>query len=327
MPVPVRIKLHEAHHQLEDYQSGVPRWCTGCGDNAILAAVQRLCRDEQLRPEKHGVRLRHRLLEPLPALHEDLRLPRHPRARAADRRGHQAGAARPHVFVNTGDGDCCSIGAAHWIHAIRYNMNLTVMLHDNQIYGLTKKQTSPTSPQGTQEQHHAARQLARRAQPAHRDARRAERLVRRAGRRLDPRAALRRSSAPPTTTAASRSCASCSAAPSGCPRCSSRGCTIRRRRSCSPTRTGCPSRPTSPDLHEPDRARSRRTSTVRARSPRDRPDPGRHPLSQPGGPLLRGPPPRGAAAHGRADPHRPRGGVRQVHHLAAGRSGRTRAVA
>jgi 2-oxoglutarate ferredoxin oxidoreductase subunit beta len=51
--------------------------------------------------------------------------------------------------VNTGDGDCCSIGAAHWIHAIRYNMNLTVFLHDNQIYGLTKKQASPTSPVGT----------------------------------------------------------------------------------------------------------------------------------------------------------------------------------
>lgn len=52
------------------------------------------------------------------------------------------------VFVTTGDGDCCSIGAAHWIHAIRYNMNLTVLLHDNQVYGLTKKQASPTSPRG-----------------------------------------------------------------------------------------------------------------------------------------------------------------------------------
>ena len=59
--------------------------------------------------------------------------------------------ARPdlHVFVNTGDGDCCSIGAAHWIHAVRYNMNMTVLLHDNQIYGLTKMQASPTSPLGT----------------------------------------------------------------------------------------------------------------------------------------------------------------------------------
>jgi 2-oxoglutarate ferredoxin oxidoreductase subunit beta len=58
--------------------------------------------------------------------------------------------ARPDlaVFVNTGDGDCCSIGAAHWIHAVRYNMNLTAILHDNHVYGLTKKQASPTSPRG-----------------------------------------------------------------------------------------------------------------------------------------------------------------------------------
>jgi 2-oxoglutarate ferredoxin oxidoreductase subunit beta len=58
--------------------------------------------------------------------------------------------ARPDlkVFVNTGDGDCCSIGAGHWIHAIRYNMDMTVILHDNHVYGLTKKQASPTSPIG-----------------------------------------------------------------------------------------------------------------------------------------------------------------------------------
>ena len=46
------LRMVEEHHELEDYQGGVPRWCTGCGDNAILAAVQRLCRDENLRPEK-----------------------------------------------------------------------------------------------------------------------------------------------------------------------------------------------------------------------------------------------------------------------------------
>jgi len=142
------LKLYEQRHELEDYQSGVPRWCTGCGDNAILAAVQRLCRDEQLRPEKtvfvsgigcssrfphymktygfHGIHGR-----ALP-LAEGVRMAR----------------KDLHVFVNTGDGDCCSIGAAHWIHAIRYNMNMTVFLHDNQIYGLTKMQASPTSPKG-----------------------------------------------------------------------------------------------------------------------------------------------------------------------------------
>ena len=178
--------------QLEDYQSGVPRWCTGCGDNAILAAVQRLCRDEDLRPEKtmfvsgigcssrfphymktygfHGIHGR-----ALPVA-EGIKM------------------ARPdlNVFVNTGDGDCCSIGAAHWIHAIRYNMNMTVMLHDNQIYGLTKKQASPTSPHGTEEQHHAARQLSRSASIRLTVTLGvAERFLRRAGGRLDTRSALR----------------------------------------------------------------------------------------------------------------------------------------
>ena len=95
--------------------------------------------------------------------------------------------ARPdlNVFVNTGDGDCCSIGAAHWIHAIRYNMNITVLLHDNHIYGLTKKQASPTSPIGTRSNTHAARLVPRGVEPADGDTRRAERLVRRAGRGLD----------------------------------------------------------------------------------------------------------------------------------------------
>jgi len=142
------LQLCEQRYELEDYQSGVPRWCTGCGDNAILAAVQRLCRDEGLRPEKtvfvsgigcssrfphymktygfHGIHGR-----ALPVA-EGVRMARRDLS----------------VFVNTGDGDCCSIGAAHWIHAIRYNMNLTVFLHDNQIYGLTKMQASPTSPRG-----------------------------------------------------------------------------------------------------------------------------------------------------------------------------------
>lgn len=142
------LQIYEERRALEDYQGGVPRWCSGCGDNAILAAVQRLCRDGKLRPEKtvfvsgigcssrlphymktygfHGIHGR-----ALP-IAEGIRM------------------ARPdlNLFVTTGDGDCLSIGAAHWIHALRYNMNMTVFLHDNQIYGLTKKQASPTSPRG-----------------------------------------------------------------------------------------------------------------------------------------------------------------------------------
>ena len=143
------LQMYDEHYDLEDYQSGVPRWCTGCGDNAILAAVQRLCRDENLRPEKTAF---------ISGIGCSSRFPHymktygfhgiHGRALPI---AEGVKMARPdlHVFVNTGDGDCCSIGAAHWIHAIRYNMNLTLMLHDNQIYGLTKMQASPTSPLGT----------------------------------------------------------------------------------------------------------------------------------------------------------------------------------
>ena len=142
-------KLHEEHHALEDYQGGVPRWCTGCGDNAILTAMQRLCSDENLAPENtvfvSGIGCSSRLPHYMKTygFHGI-----HGRALPV---AEGVKMARPDltVFVNTGDGDCCSIGAAHWIHAIRYNMNITVFLHDNQIYGLTKKQASPTSPIGT----------------------------------------------------------------------------------------------------------------------------------------------------------------------------------
>ncbi|MDR1936233.1 MAG: 2-oxoglutarate oxidoreductase [Candidatus Accumulibacter sp.] len=143
------LELYKEQLALEDYQSGVPRWCTGCGDNAILTAVQRLCRDEGLRPEKtvfvSGIGCSSRFPHYMKTygFHGI-----HGRAFPV---AEGIKMSRPDltVFVNTGDGDCCSIGAAHWIHALRYNMNMTVFLHDNQIYGLTKKQASPTSPIGT----------------------------------------------------------------------------------------------------------------------------------------------------------------------------------
>lgn len=142
------LQLYAERHDLEDYQKGVPRWCPGCGDNAILSAVQRLCRDEGLRPEKTVF---------VSGIGCSSRLPHYMRTygfhgihgRALPiAEGVRMSRPDLDLFVNMGDGDCCSIGAAHWIHAIRYNMNMTVMLHDNQIYGLTKKQASPTSPIG-----------------------------------------------------------------------------------------------------------------------------------------------------------------------------------
>ncbi len=135
-------------YTIDDYQSSVSRWCTGCGDNGILAAVQRLCRDEQLPPEKttfvSGIGCSSRLPHYMKTYgFHSLHGRALPIAEGVKFR-------RPdlNVFVITGDGDCCSIGTAHWIHAIRYNMNMTVLMHDNNVYGLTKNQASPTSPLG-----------------------------------------------------------------------------------------------------------------------------------------------------------------------------------
>ena len=143
------LRTSEEPHEISDYQTGVPRWCAGCGDNGILTAMQRLCRDNELAPERtvfvSGIGCSSRLPHYMNTFgfHGT-----HGRALPI---AEGVKMSRPDltVFVSTGDGDCLSIGAAHWIHALRYNMDLTVLLHDNRIYGLTKKQASPTSPIGT----------------------------------------------------------------------------------------------------------------------------------------------------------------------------------
>jgi 2-oxoglutarate ferredoxin oxidoreductase subunit beta len=142
------LKMFDEEHSLDDYKGNTPRWCSGCGDNAILASVQRLCRDEQLPPEKtvfvSGIGCSSRFPHYMNTygfhgLHgRALPVAEGIKVRRPDLK----------VFVITGDGDCCSIGTAHWIHAIRYNMDMTVLMHDNGIYGLTKMQVSPTSPHG-----------------------------------------------------------------------------------------------------------------------------------------------------------------------------------
>ncbi|UCD74031.1 MAG: 2-oxoacid:ferredoxin oxidoreductase subunit beta [Phycisphaerales bacterium] len=133
---------------LEDYEGGVARWCPGCGDHAVLAAVQRICRDEQLAPEKTVC---------VSGIGCSSRFPHYMKTYGFHGLHGRAlpvacgvKARRPdlHVWVATGDGDCCSIGAGHWIHAVRYNMDMVVMLFNNSIYGLTKAQTAPTSPVG-----------------------------------------------------------------------------------------------------------------------------------------------------------------------------------
>ena len=133
---------------LEDYDGGVARWCPGCGDHGVLSAVQRICRDEQLAPEKTVC---------VSGIGCSSRFPHYMKTYGFHGLHGRAlpvacgvKARRPdlNIWVATGDGDCCSIGAAHWIHAIRYNMKMVVMLFNNNIYGLTKMQSSPTTPKG-----------------------------------------------------------------------------------------------------------------------------------------------------------------------------------
>ena len=134
--------------EMEDYQGQLARWCPGCGDFAVLAAVERLLESEQLAPEKtvfvSGIGCSSRFPHYLTTygfhgIHgRALPLATGVKLRRPDL----------HVFVVMGDGDCCSIGAGHWIHATRYNIRMVVLMLDNEVYGLTKNQTSPTSPQG-----------------------------------------------------------------------------------------------------------------------------------------------------------------------------------
>ncbi len=124
------------------------RWCPGCGDYGILQAVQMLMPDLGVRPENvvfvsgigcssrfpyymntYGV---HSIHGRAPAIATGIAL------------------ARPDldVWIITGDGDGLSIGGNHLIHAMRRNVNFTMLMFNNQIYGLTKGQYSPTSELG-----------------------------------------------------------------------------------------------------------------------------------------------------------------------------------
>ncbi|OGL10743.1 MAG: 2-oxoglutarate oxidoreductase [Candidatus Rokubacteria bacterium RIFCSPLOWO2_12_FULL_71_22] len=138
----------EREWTLSDYESALARWCPGCGDHAILTAVQRLLEAEQLPPEQtmfvSGIGCASRFPHYLSTygFHGI-----HGRALPIAT-GMKLRRPDLNVFVVMGDGDCCSIGAAHWIHAIRYNPDMVALMLDNGVYGLTKNQTSPTSPKG-----------------------------------------------------------------------------------------------------------------------------------------------------------------------------------
>ena len=124
------------------------RWCPGCGDYAILAAVQGLMPELGVPPHQMvfvtGIGCSGRFVYYMDTygVHGI-----HGRAPAI---ASGLATARPDlsVWIVTGDGDALSIGGNHLIHALRRNVNLKILMFNNQIYGLTKGQYSPTSEQG-----------------------------------------------------------------------------------------------------------------------------------------------------------------------------------
>ena len=124
------------------------RWCPGCGDYAVLKAVQGFLPDLGLRRENivfvSGIGCSSRFpyyLETYGMHSIHGRAPSIATGIATSREDLS-------VWVVTGDGDALSIGGNHLIHALRRNVNMTILLFNNRIYGLTKGQYSPTSEAG-----------------------------------------------------------------------------------------------------------------------------------------------------------------------------------
>jgi 2-oxoglutarate/2-oxoacid ferredoxin oxidoreductase subunit beta len=124
------------------------RWCPGCGDYAILSAVQTVLPDLGIPRERFvfvsGIGCSSRFPYYMNTYGFHSIHGRAPTIAAG------IAATRPDlkVFVVTGDGDALSIGGNHLIHAMRRNSNMTILMFNNQIYGLTKGQYSPTSEVG-----------------------------------------------------------------------------------------------------------------------------------------------------------------------------------
>jgi 2-oxoglutarate ferredoxin oxidoreductase subunit beta len=125
------------------------RWCPGCGDYAILAALQSFMPELDIPKENIvfvsgiGCAARFPYYMETYGIHSI-----HGRAPAI---ATGLATSRPDlsVWVVTGDGDSLSIGGNHLIHALRRNVNVKILMFNNEIYGLTKGQYSPTSPLGT----------------------------------------------------------------------------------------------------------------------------------------------------------------------------------
>jgi len=133
----------------EDYKGEVPAWCPGCGNFNILSTIKNALIELGIEPWQVLV---------VSGIGQAGKLPHYikchtfnglhgrtlPVATAAKLANHSL-----HVIAVAGDGDCYGEGGNHFLHAIRRNPNVSLFVHNNQVYGLTKGQASPTTAQGT----------------------------------------------------------------------------------------------------------------------------------------------------------------------------------
>lgn len=136
-------------YDAKDYKSDqYVRWCPGCGDHAVLAVLHKAMAEVGTAPHDTAV---------ISGIGCSSRLPYymntygfhtiHGRA-AAVATGVKTANPRLSVWMISGDGDSLAIGGNHFIHAIRRNVDINIVLFNNRIYGLTKGQYSPTSDRG-----------------------------------------------------------------------------------------------------------------------------------------------------------------------------------
>jgi len=136
-------------YQAKDYKSSqIVRWCPGCGDYGVLSSLHKAMAELGVAPHDTAV---------ISGIGCSSRLPYymntygfhtiHGRA-AAIATGVKVANPKLSVWVATGDGDALAIGGNHFIHALRRNVDINILIFNNKIYGLTKGQYSPTSDRG-----------------------------------------------------------------------------------------------------------------------------------------------------------------------------------
>jgi len=134
---------------IDDYASNAEnQWCPGCPNFSILQALKKALVELEKTPDQVCV---------VSGIGQAAKLPHYLKCNFFNGLhgrpipvavGVQCANPNLTTFVVTGDGDCYGEGGNHFLHALRRNPNITVMIHNNEIYALTKGQASPTTPQG-----------------------------------------------------------------------------------------------------------------------------------------------------------------------------------